>query len=556
MRAISPQALLAWAAFGYLMLRGLRYLSGARLYLTSALREVRFLPISRDQIDPGELRLLSLLDPELVAVGFRHLGFGQITPMLTHYGAPLPVSIYVNESLPGYALARRPLAPEYGRLAELEIRTELGEREQIVTLNTPFTGAGAPSEMHIEGYPGLAVGELVERHKARLTMQPNKGVAEANLEQLLRRVEADVKEVRAYYRARKWAAPTADSALDRFTVRGAFALTHYSRKVFGARPSPVTQATIAPTPPPLPFEEQRALRIEADLHDALQVADYPQAPPGIPWPLLTVMALTALLSFAAMTWLWNASVAALILAAVTLHEAGHALAMRALGYRDVHVFFIPLLGAMTVGRPVATSVRNRLVVLLAGPVPGLWLAVLLLAIDQICGPLRWLHISALTLLLLNGLNLLPFTPLDGGRVLEALSRPESAWRLAVHGASAAGLLGLAAFTRDPLLTALGLFWIALLPQQLLGYRLRRAVAMQVRDRSDLRGIVRAALEVMTTPPYARLRAGTRQVTARAIAHLFSESTATPADRIWGAIAYAAAWIPLVAAAVLFSQGAL
>jgi hypothetical protein len=50
-----------------------------------------------------------------------------------------------------------------------------------------------------------------------------------------------------------------------------------------------------------------------------------------------------------------------------------------------------------------------------------------------------------------------------------------------------------------------------------------------------------------------LRAGTRQVTARAIAHLFSESTATPADRIWGAIAYAAAWIPVVAAAVLWAK---
>jgi Zn-dependent protease len=555
MGAITPQALLAWAAFGYLLLRGLRYLLGARLYLTSALREVRLRPVSREQIDPGELRLLRLLDAELATAGFRHLGFGQITPMLTHYGAPLPMSIYMNEKLPGYAFVRRHWAPEYGLLVELEIRTDLGEREQMVTLNTPFSGAGAPPEMRIEGYPGLSVSELVERHKARLSMEPTTGTAEeANLERLFHRVEADVRAVRAFYRARKWTVSTRDPALDRFTLRGAFALTHNSQKLFGARPPPrTTQAVAASILPPISFEEQRTLRIEADLHDTLQVAEYPQAAPGIPWPLLTAIMLTALVSFAAMTWLWNAYVAALILAAVTLHEAGHAFAMRALGYRDVHVFFIPLLGAMTVGRPVATSVRNRLLVLLAGPLPGLWLAVLLLVIEHVCGPMRLLHISALTLLILNGLNLLPFTPLDGGRALEALSRPESAWRWGVHAASAAGLLGLAAYTRDPLLTVLGVVWIALLPQQLLSHRLRRAVAAEVSDRTDFRSVVRATLEIMTMPRYARIRAPTRQITARTIARLFAESTATSGDRIWGAIAYAAAWIPVIAAAMLWSR---
>jgi len=192
-------------------------------------------------------------------------------------------------------------------------------------------------------------------------------------------------------------------------------------------------------------------------------------------------------------------------------------------------------------------------VLLAGPLPGLWLAVLLLVIEHVCGPMRLLHISALTLLILNGLNLLPFTPLDGGRALEALSRPESAWRWGVHAASAAGLLGLAAYTRDPLLTVLGVVWIALLPQQLLSYRLRRAVAAEVSDRTDFRSVVRATLEVMTMPRYARIRAPTRQITARTIARLFAESTATSGDRIWGAIAYAAAWIPVIAAAMLWSR---
>jgi Zn-dependent protease len=283
------------------------------------------------------------------------------------------------------------------------------------------------------------------------------------------------------------------------------------------------------------------------------VAEHPQAPPGTPRALLAVIAVTALVSFGAMAWLWNTYVAALLLGAIAFHEAGHALAMRGLGYRDVHVFFIPLLGALTVGRPVAVSVRNRIAVLLAGPLPGLWLAVVVLVLDEVYGPIRQLRLSGLTLLLLNGLNLLPFTPLDGGRALEALGRPESAWRLVVHGMSAAGLLGLAAYTSDPVIAALGLFWIALLPRQLQSYRLRRAVAAAVTNRGDFREVVRTALEVMTTPPYARLRAATRQATARALGRVFADSLATSRDRAWGAIAYAMAWIPLIAGAWLWSS---
>jgi hypothetical protein len=159
--------------------------------------------------------------------------------------------------------------------------------------------------------------------------------------------------------------------------------------------------------------------------------------------------------------------------------------------------------------------------------------------------------SALALLILNGLNLLPFTPLDGGRALEALTRPESVWRLVVHAASAVGLLVVAAFARDPVIAAIGLLWAALFPRQLLGYRLRRAVAVGIRDRADSRGVMRVTLEALSVAPFAKYRAAVRQATARAFVRLFSESLATPADRRWGAIAYISAWIPVAAAVLLW-----
>ena len=550
----------AWVLFGYALLYGVRYLLGARLYLTCALREVEVRPIPREQVEPAELRLLMLLDDELAAAGFRHLGFGQVAPFLTYYAQALPVSVFVNERIPAYALVRQHAAPEYGSLVELEVSTTFGAPDyRLVTLNTLFSPPFQPRSLRVEGYQGISVVALVERHSARVaaervcraplepaTTEPA-AFAHSTLERALTLIATSIAELRTEFRDRGWAAPTTNPTLDRFTLRGAFALTHYSRRVFGAR------KTTSRQPPPAPSEQERLMRIEADLHAIVRVADNPDAAPGTPWPLMTVIGVSGLLSFVAMAWLWNAYVAALILAAITLHEAGHAVAMRLLGYRDVHVFFVPLLGAMTVGRSVTTTVRDRLAVLLAGPVPGLWLAVVLLVIDQAYAPATLLRMSALALLILNGLNLLPFTPLDGGRALEALTRPESVWRLVVHAASAAGLLAVAAYLSDPVIATIGLFWAVLFPRQLLGQRLRRSVAAAVHDRADFRGVARVALETMSTPRYVAWRASTRQVTARTLARLFSESLATPADRRWGAIAYAVAWIPAAVALLLWTR---
>ena len=543
----SGAVVIAWVLFVYVLLYGIRYLLGARIYLTCALREVENRSIPRQQIEPEELRLLGLLDDELLAAGFRHLGFGAATPLLTYYAEPLKFSVFVNERLPAYALVREPVAPEYGNLVALEIGTVYAAGDRLITLNTLFSEPFFADNMRVEAYEGLSVAGMVERHAARVAAERTSPMSRGHvtLEDILGLAAASLAGLRVKFRRRNWVAPTTDPKLDRFTLRGAFALTHYSRRVFGARKIAPKNSLSGPS------ENERLLRIEADLRAVLRIAENPQPAPGTPWPLIMVIGASGVLSFIAMALLWNAAVAAVILAAITFHEAGHALAMRRFGYRDVHIFFVPLLGAMTVGSPATTTVRDRLAVLLAGPVPGLWLGVALLAIDQSYGPVRLLRMSALALLILNGLNLLPFTPLDGGRALEALTRPESVWRLVVHAASAVGLLALAAFSRDPAIAAIGLLWAVLFPRQLLGYRLRRAVAAGIRDRADSRGVMRVTLETLSVAPFAKYRAAVRQATARAFVRLFSESLATAADRRWGAIAYVSAWIPVAAAVLLW-----
>jgi Zn-dependent protease len=537
---VIPAKILLWLAFGYVLLRGARYLFGARLYLTSALRATKVQSVPRQQLEPGELRLLSQLDEQLTAAGFQHLGFLHASSLLTINREPHPASVFVNESLPAYALVWAHTTVEYGRLVEVEIETAFASGISIQTRNSLIPRAFISPNLRLEAYQDVPIAGLVERHRARLADERthNAPLPPSGLEGAVKMLTASLGGIQSQYRERGWAVPTADPGLDRFTLIGSFALTHYSLQLYGSR-------KLAPEPPKPPSAEDQALRIEADFRAVMRLADTPQPAPGIPWPLITIIALTAVLSFAAMALLWNIYVAVVILAAITLHEAGHAIAMRLFGYRDVHVFFVPLLGAVTVGQPAATTVRDRLAVLLAGPLPGLWLGVLLLALDQTYNQFLLLRLPAMMLLLINGLNLLPFTPLDGGRMLESLIPPESVWRLAIHGVSVAGLLAAALVLRDPVFAALGVFWAALLRPQLARYRLRRAVAAAITERTDFPAVVRASLQIMTTDArYAKFRAVTRQTTARVHARLLAESLATAADRRWGVVAYLSALIPL------------
>jgi hypothetical protein len=546
---MSTPKLLAWLAFAYVALIGFRYLLGMRIYLTCALREIKVWPTNPELLTPGQRRVLSVFDAELAAAGFTHLGFGSYASLLTYHAAPQTISVFVNPSIPAYAFVRRSVAPEDGRPALLSVTTELPDGTALESVTSHLAKMMAPpGVLRVQEYPGVAVSDLVRRHAEQVDASCGGARMSigATLEDGLAYVTVQVRRLREAWRQRRWVAPTSDPQLDRFTLRGALALTSYSMRVGRGRGKGALPTTPIASP-----DEARAIRLEAELDAVLAVAETPERAPGTPWPLITLIGGTAIASFVAMSLLWTPFVALLILGVIAFHEAGHAVAMRLIGYRDVHVFFVPLLGAMTVGNTSTTTVRNQIGMLLAGPVPGLWLAVALLVIDQVIGPIGLLRATALALLLINALNLLPVTPFDGGRALELLSRPESVWRLVIHAASIAGLLALAVVLKDSVVTVLAILWAVLLPQQLLGYRLRRSVARAVTDRADYRSVVRAALEVMATPRFGKWRSLVRQATARMLARQFSQPQATTGDRALGIAGYVTAWVPLLIAAVLW-----
>jgi Zn-dependent protease len=115
----------------------------------------------------------------------------------------------------------------------------------------------------------------------------------------------------------------------------------------------------------------------------------------------------------------NWTLVLILTAVVIFHELGHFLAMKYFNYQDLGIFFIPLMGAYVSGKKQEVSQRQSVLILLAGPVPGILAGILLHILAQHYH-VQLLEMTAWILIFLNILNLLPVYPLDGGQLLHRL----------------------------------------------------------------------------------------------------------------------------------------
>ena len=108
-----------------------------------------------------------------------------------------------------------------------------------------------------------------------------------------------------------------------------------------------------------------------------------------------------------------------LIAVLIIHEGGHYLFMKLYGYENVRMLFLPLMGAFVHGHKESYRQRESLMVVLAGPFPGIILGVAFW-IFGFQYEILWMVESAMILFAVNILNLLPILPLDGGRMLSIL----------------------------------------------------------------------------------------------------------------------------------------
>lgn len=116
---------------------------------------------------------------------------------------------------------------------------------------------------------------------------------------------------------------------------------------------------------------------------------------------------------------------------VILHELGHFAAMKAFRYKDLGIFFIPLLGAYVSGSKREVSQRESAIILLAGPMPGIIIGVVIYLITFYHQPFFIGDLSSIKIsgcfIFLNLINLFPVYPLDGGQLLNRVFLDEDSW---------------------------------------------------------------------------------------------------------------------------------
>lgn len=136
---------------------------------------------------------------------------------------------------------------------------------------------------------------------------------------------------------------------------------------------------------------------------------------------IATTALTMAVSIAGYALLFGAPFAVGFVLLILLHELGHGAAMRYRGLRASAPVFIPFFGAFIAMRDLPRNVRIEAEVAIAGPLAGALASAACFALGAaLRSPL--LLALAHTGFVINLFNLLPVSPLDGGRVAGALSR--------------------------------------------------------------------------------------------------------------------------------------
>lgn len=177
----------------------------------------------------------------------------------------------------------------------------------------------------------------------------------------------------------------------------------------------------------------------------------------------TLLIVSAVVFVAVMFRNTNVTDLAVLVGVLLLHEAGHLIGMRAFGFSDLRMLFLPFLGAAACGKKPGATAFEHATVSLLGPLPGLLIALPLAFLadpgDLKKHALPLLAQVVIMLTVVNWLNLLPILPLDGGRLFESLvfsRRPtlDVAFRIVAILA-----LGFAAMNGVPILgvLAFGLF---------------------------------------------------------------------------------------------------
>lgn len=143
--------------------------------------------------------------------------------------------------------------------------------------------------------------------------------------------------------------------------------------------------------------------------------------------------ITMLVSIWAYAMFWGWPFAVGFVALLFIHEMGHVAALRILGIKATAPMFIPFMGAVIGMKQLPENAFAEAVMAYGGPLLGTLGAIGCAGIGLLTGNSFW-YALAMSGFFLNLFNLLPISPLDGGRIIGVIS--PKLWIVGLIGAIA------------------------------------------------------------------------------------------------------------------------
>ena len=363
--------------------------------------------VSKSQLPPEALEEFQHHSPDIRALGFRGSVFHAIEDLdqqTTHHYASL-----LHPSGETIARMKRRVfhaTTPHKKFFVTEFISKRDDGAWLITSNSRGdleTPAGCEERF----LPKASIAELWEEHRRRLNEPEWRGrvrhVADAG---------ATVDELEQLHRCIQ----------DHFVARRVFVAVEDTAS--GNDPEPATEAESV-------SGEARQLLSEIRRQGAKRTANSTTT--------LLVLLLSIALFVALGGYAWSWTFALFLVPILLFHELGHFLCMKLFDYRNVRMFFIPLFGAAVSGHNYNVPGWKRVVTSLMGPVPGIVVGIGLGIVALVQGQELLLQ-GALIMVIVNGFNLIPALPLDGGWVVHGLLFSRHAFLDLIFRVGAIGLL--------------------------------------------------------------------------------------------------------------------
>ncbi len=135
-------------------------------------------------------------------------------------------------------------------------------------------------------------------------------------------------------------------------------------------------------------------------------------------PMVTMISIV--ISVGAYAIIYDPWIAVGLVALIFVHEMGHVVAMNNQGFKTSGPVFIPFLGAALFA-PKDMNRRQEAIIGIGGPILGSLAAFLLIGLYFIFDA-KWMLMMGYIGIFLNLFNMIPISPLDGGRVTQAVGK--------------------------------------------------------------------------------------------------------------------------------------